>query len=165
MADTENRFGVSPSDAAPTRIGKPPPVPETIWAAFLGDDGEQLAHDFRPDRPAQRWRFVVVNGTDNPLPLTLSWDGLASVPRPVRLWATDMTTGETFSLRQRSRYTFTAQPKEKRQFVVSALIAQGETDGAHPFGATPQRARGDGASVSDSAHVSAGGNPHLDGDD
>ncbi len=126
MADTENRFGVSRPDAAPTRIGKPPPVPETIWAAFLGDDDEKLAHDFRPDRPTQRWRFVVVNGTDNPLPLTLSWDGLASVPRSVRLWATDMATGETFSLRQRSRYTFTAQPKEKRPFVVSALTVQGE---------------------------------------
>jgi len=126
MADTENRFGVIRSDAMTMRLAKPPPVPDTIWAAFLGDDGEGLAHEFRPDRPTQRWRFLVVNGTNASLPIALAWDGLASVPPSVRVWLTDTATGESFSLRQRSRYTFTAQPGEKRQFLVSVFNRSGE---------------------------------------
>lgn len=126
MADTENRFGVVPSDATTMRLAKPPPVPDTIWTAFVGEGGEGLAHDFRPDSPTQRWRFLVINGTNTSLPIALSWDGLAFVPRSVRIWVTDMTTGESFSLRQRSRYTFTAQPGEKRQFLVSAFSRGGE---------------------------------------
>ncbi len=130
-ADTENRFGIASSSHLPSRIFKPPMVPNSVWAAFVcegtRDTGqgtgevELVAHDIRPEGSSRKWRFIVKSDLPDKTPVTLRWEGLAQLPRTVSLVATDLTTNEKFSLRSRSSYTFTARKGETRQFVIEAV--------------------------------------------
>jgi len=79
-----------------------------------------VAHDFRSERSSLRWVFVVKSDLPDNTPVTLRWEGLTEVPRSIAVVATDLTTGERFSLRSRSSYTFNARKGETRQFVIEA---------------------------------------------
>ncbi len=116
-SDTENRFGVAASRQVP-RIAKPPMVPGSVWGAFLADS-ELVAHDFRLEQARLQWTFVVRSDLPDQTPVTLRWSG--QLPRSVSLIMTDLTTGEPFSLRSRSAYTFTARKGESRQFRIEAV--------------------------------------------
>jgi len=118
--DAENRFGVVSGSQLPSRIAKPPMVPNSAWAAFVSD-GETVAHDFRSERASQKWMFIVKSDLPDNTPVTLRWEGLAQLPRSVSIVATDLTTGERFSLRNRSSYTFAARKGETRQFAIEAV--------------------------------------------
>ncbi len=118
-ADTENLLGVASGSLLPSRIAKPPMVANSVWAAFISDS-ETVAHDFRSERSSLRWVFVVKSDLPDSTPVTLRWEGLTEVPRSIAVVATDLTTGERFSLRSRSSYTFNARKGETRQFVIEA---------------------------------------------
>lgn len=118
-ADTENLLGVASGSLLPSRIAKPPMVANSVWAAFISDS-ETVAHDFRSERSSLRWVFVVKSDLPDNTPVTLRWEGLTEVPRSIAVVATDLTTGERFSLRSRSSYTFNARKGETRQFVIEA---------------------------------------------
>ncbi len=118
--DAENLLGVVTGKRLPMRLAKPPMVPQSVWAAFVNGD-ELVAHDWRQESSRQKWTFVVRSDLPDGIPVTVRWDGLAQVPRSVALVATDLATGERFSLRSRSSYTFTARNSEIRQFVIEAL--------------------------------------------
>jgi hypothetical protein len=130
-ADTENRFGIASGSQLPSRIFKPPMVPNSVWAAFVcegtRDTGqgigevELVAHDIRPEGSSRKWRFIVKSDLPDNTPVTLRWEGLAQLPRTISLVATDLTTKERFSLRSRSSYTFIAQRGETRQFLIEAV--------------------------------------------
>ena len=130
-ADTENRFGIASGSQLPSRIFKPPMVPNSVWAAFVcegtRDTGqgtgevELVAHDIRPEGSSRKWRFIVKSDLPDNTPVTLRWDGLAQLPRTISLVATDLTTKERLSLRSRSSYTFIAQRGETRQFLIEAV--------------------------------------------
>jgi hypothetical protein len=130
-ADTENRFGIASGSQLPSRIFKPPMVPNSVWAAFVcegtRDTGqgtgevELVAHDIRPDGSSRKWRFIVKSDLPDNTPVTLRWDGLAQLPRTISLVVTDLTTKERLSLRSRSSYTFIAQRGETRQFLIEAV--------------------------------------------
>ena len=130
-ADTENRFGTASGSQLPSRIFKPPMVPNSVWAAFVcegtRDTGqgigevELVAHDIRPEGSSRKWRFIVKSDLPDNTPVTLQWEGLAQLPRTISLIATDLTTKERFSLRSRSSYTFIAQRGETRQFLIEAV--------------------------------------------
>ncbi|MFN3422450.1 MAG: hypothetical protein ACK40X_12080, partial [Armatimonadota bacterium] len=117
--DTENLLGVASASRLPSRISKPPMVVNSVWAAFLSD-GEALAHDFKSERSNLKWTFVVKSDLPDNTPVTLRWEGLTQVPRSIAIVATDLTTGERFSLRSRSNYTFNARKGEMRQFAIEA---------------------------------------------
>lgn len=116
-ADTENLLGVASGPRSPSRISKPPMVENSIWAAFVSD-GEALAHDFRNERSNLKWTFVVKSDLPDNTPVTLRWEGLTQVPRSIAIVVTDLMTGEGFSLRNRSSYTFNARRGEMRQFAI-----------------------------------------------
>ncbi len=118
-ADTENLLGVASGSLLPSRIAKPPMVANSVWAAFISDS-ETVAHDFQSERSSLRWVFVVKSDLPDNTPVTLRWEGLTEVPRSIAVVATDLTTGERFSLRSRSSYTFNARKGETRQFVIEA---------------------------------------------
>jgi hypothetical protein len=130
-ADTENRFGIASGSQLPSRIFKPPMVPNSVWAAFVCEgtrdmgqgtgEVELVAHDIRPDGSSRKWRFIVKSDLPDNTPVTLRWEGLAQLPRTISLVATDLTTKERFSLRSRSSYTFIAQRGETRQFLIEAV--------------------------------------------
>jgi hypothetical protein len=130
-ADTENRFGIASGSQLPSRIFKPPMVPNSVWAAFVcegtRDTGqgtgevELVAHDIRPEGSSRKWRFIVKSDLPDNTPVTLRWDGLAQLPRTISLVVTDLTTKERLSLRSRSSYTFIAQRGETRQFLIEAV--------------------------------------------
>lgn len=130
-ADTENLFGIASGSQSPSRIFKPPMVPNSVWAAFVckgtrdmgqgAGEVELVAHDIRSEGSSRKWRFIVKSDLPDNTPVTLRWEGLAQLPRTVSLIATDLTTNERFSLRSRSSYTFTAQKGETRQFVIEAV--------------------------------------------
>jgi hypothetical protein len=130
-ADTENRFGIASGSQLPSRIFKPPMVPNSVWAAFVcegtRDTGqgtgevELVAHDIRPEGSSRKWRFIVKSDLPDNTPVTLRWEGLAQLPRTISLVVTDLTTKERFSLRSRSSYTFIAQRGETRQFLIEAV--------------------------------------------
>ncbi|MCS7265062.1 MAG: hypothetical protein NZ805_09545 [Armatimonadetes bacterium] len=118
-ADTENLMGVISGSRLPSRIAKPPMVSNSVWSAFVSED-EMVAHDFRIERSNMRWRFIIKSDLPDNTPVNLSWEGLAQVPRSVTILVTDLTTGEQFSLRGRSNYTFNARKGEVRQFLIEA---------------------------------------------
>lgn len=118
-ADTENLLGVAEGSKLPSRIAKPPMIANSVWAAFVSE-GEAIAHDFRSERSSLKWIFVVKSDLPDNTPVTLSWEGLNRVPNSIALVATDLTSGEKFSLRSRSSYTFNARKGETRQFVIEA---------------------------------------------
>ncbi len=130
-ADTENRFGVASGSQLPSRISKPPMLPNSVWAAFVCEgtrdmgqgtgEIELVAHDIRPEGSSRRWRFIVKSDLPDNTPVTLRWEGLTQLPRTLSLVATDLTTKERFSLRSRSSYTFIAQRGETRQFLIEAV--------------------------------------------
>jgi hypothetical protein len=130
-ADTENRFGIASGSQLPSRIFKPPMVPNSVWAAFVCEgtrdmgqgtgEVELVAHDIRPDGSSRKWRFIVKSDLPDNTPVTLRWEGLAQLPRTISLVVTDLTTKERFSLRSRSSYTFIAQRGETRQFLIEAV--------------------------------------------
>ncbi len=118
-ADTENLFGVASGPIMPSRIAKPPMVANSVWTAFVSE-GEALAHDFRSEGASLKWTFVVKSDLPEDTPVTLNWEGLTQVPNSITIVATDLTTGERFSLRSRSNYTFNARKGETRQFEIEA---------------------------------------------
>ncbi|MCC6037129.1 MAG: hypothetical protein LM632_02845 [Armatimonadetes bacterium] len=130
-SDTENRFGIASGSQLPSRIFKPPMVPNSVWAAFVcegtRDTGqgtgevELVAHDIRPEGSSRKWRFIVKSDLPDNTPVTLRWEGLAQLPRTISLIVTDLTTKERLSLRSRSSYTFIAQRGETRQFLIEAV--------------------------------------------
>jgi len=117
--DTENLLGVASGSRLPSRIAKPPMVPNSVWAAFVSD-GEWVARDFRSERANLKWTFAVKSDLPDNTPVTLRWEGLNRVPSSTALVATDLSTGERFSLRSRGSYTFNARKGETRQFVIEA---------------------------------------------
>ncbi len=118
--DAENLFGVVAEKKSLSRLTKPPMVPNSVWAAFVSED-ELVAHDWRFEGSRQRWTFVVRSDLPDGTPITVRWDGLAQVPRTLALVATDLTTNERFSLRNRSSYTFIARKGETRSFTIEAV--------------------------------------------
>jgi hypothetical protein len=53
----------------------------------------------------QEWTAAVTTDREN-APVTLSWEGLGAIPRRSRLTLTDVATGKTLSLRDRSSFTY-----------------------------------------------------------
>ncbi|MCS7191623.1 MAG: hypothetical protein NZ937_01390 [Armatimonadetes bacterium] len=117
--DSENLFGVALSFRSPSKISKPPMVANSVWAAFVSE-GEAVAHDFRNEQSSLKWTFIVKSDLPDNTPVTLSCQGLNQLPRSIAVVMTDLTTGERFSLRGKSSYTFNPLKGETRQFAIEA---------------------------------------------
>jgi hypothetical protein len=90
-------------------IPKPPSGSGHAYVRFVtGPEGRSVANAFDmrslSDNKAE-WNAAV--STDRPnADVTLSWDGLANVPNRGDLLLTDVKTGQTVNMRNRSSFTF-----------------------------------------------------------
>jgi hypothetical protein len=91
--------------------------PHTDWGKAAG--GRYVA-DFRGVGTGGRaaWDVRVDTPTDGPV--TVSWDGLGTVPRGTNLVLVDKETGDRTPLRSRSAYTFSATGGKTRAFQIVA---------------------------------------------
>jgi hypothetical protein len=118
--DASNRFGVSTAVAA----AKPPAAAKVVTLRFLssgsGDsDGTGAgaesgwADSFMPslDREGS-WSFIV-EGTNNKERVTLSWNGVASMPKGLKLTLVDAKTASQLRMTSGSSYKWTSDGKAR----------------------------------------------------
>ncbi|HSV74305.1 MAG TPA: FlgD immunoglobulin-like domain containing protein [Chthonomonadales bacterium] len=104
VSDAHNYIGMSPNarDGVDARdILKPPAVTGRVSLAFVGpEDGAAYAQDLRAASLARReWRLNVASAQPNQ-DVTVSWPGMASVPRQWELFISDPATGQRHRMRQ-----------------------------------------------------------------
>lgn len=112
--DGQNYFGqIEGAQVGEDRwdVSKPPSGAGHAYVRFLHKDSSgkaagAYAFDMRPpSNGKEQWTAAVT--TDRPnAEVTLSWDGLGSLPRRSRLTLADTATGQKVALRSRSSYTF-----------------------------------------------------------
>ncbi len=89
--------------------------PHADW----GNAGGRYTADYRAAGSTNAvWDVAVSSPTEGEV--TLSWDGLGTVPRRTRLVLVDKTTGARTLLRGKSSYTFTATAGQSRAFQIRA---------------------------------------------
>jgi len=139
VSDVHNYLGMSPTskDGVDARdILKPPAVAGRVSVAFVGtEDGAAYAQDVRAASAGRReWRLNVVSARPNE-DVTLSWPGMASVPRQWELFVSDPATGQRHRMRQVSSLrvntgstatrslTIVAEPRGQGAFrITSAMV-------------------------------------------
>ena len=127
--DAQNYFGqVLGADAGEDRfdVAKPPSGAGHAYVRFLpaATKSDARANPFAYDmRPAgskkEEWAVAVTTDRDN-ADVTLSWEGLAGLPRRARLTLTDTVTGKKIALRSRSSYAYkSGEAGETRRFTLT----------------------------------------------
>jgi hypothetical protein len=108
-------------------VTKPPASPGGAYMRFIGpasEDGKTraFAADMKPltnTTGAVEWT-VAVTATRSDHEVSLSWEGLGSLPRRNKLTLKDMATGKITPMSNRSGYTFTSgEAGTTRRFLIS----------------------------------------------
>lgn len=133
ISDTQNFIGMSSraSDAFDLRdVAKPPTMAPYVSVGVVNDSWGALsglyAQDIRGGTGTKSW--TVVASTDLPnTDVTLRWNGMAGVPKSVRLTIKDETTGQTLDMRSRGSITFKSSDEAtSRRFTITAKSAVGD---------------------------------------
>ena len=115
-------------------IAKPPTGPGYADVRFMGTDkrgkSASYAYDMRPLKAAKKteeWNMAVGAGKGD-TDVTLTWDGLGTLPSRAKLTLRDTVTGRVVSMNGRSSYTFrNTEAGATRVFTVS--LTQQNTSG------------------------------------
>lgn len=102
-----------------TELPPDPGTGATLSLGFAGGaSGGRRVGDFRGDAEARRgvWKLHAYAATAGPV--TLTWDGLGSLPRGTRLMLADDATGETIPLGSRSGTTLRLAAGERRSLTL-----------------------------------------------
>lgn len=127
--DGQNYFGQAPGAQAgddALDMAKPPSGAGHAYVRFLQKSASNgrattsaFAFDIRDERSArEQWTAAVTTDRAN-ANVTLSWEGLPTLPRNARLTLVDSATGKRVALRSRSSYTFrSGEAGETRLFTI-----------------------------------------------
>jgi len=126
--DRWNTIGVAPGasdNLSANDYPKPPAIQGKLGAALVRNGGGtsravSLAQDIRAATMTRKTWTLVVNAPSAGSEVTLSWPGIASVPRSYELFITDMATGERRSMRQTSSIRVNLGNATTRAFQITA---------------------------------------------
>jgi hypothetical protein len=127
--DGQNYFGQvrgSSDDLDMNDIPKPPSGAGHAYVRFIQQGkgtnrGQSLAYDMRSPGTASKTEWIAAVSTDrSDSDVTLTWDGLGNAPSRSLLTLTDMQTGRSVSLRDRSSYSYrSGEAGATRQFKIT----------------------------------------------
>jgi hypothetical protein len=115
--------------------------PHSDWGKSAG--GRYVA-DFRDAASAARGTWDMNVTPTESGPVTLTWDGIGSVPRTTNLTLVDSVSGQRIVMRSRSAYTFTGEAGKTRSFQV--VTDAGQTNPLRILSVMTTTTRGVGSS-------------------
>lgn len=154
-ADDQNFIGFASSteNAKLLRINEPPmaPIKNSMSLSITKKvDGveNRLAQSLSEVTGRQEFTVNVDTSTftnpNEPMPMTLTWPNLSTIPKNIRVKLVDVASGETRDLRKVSGYTFQASSNSTRTFkiqvepgtvskaIIGSVIAIGDGRGKNP---------------------------------
>jgi hypothetical protein len=130
--NTQPVFGISSKALAGLdtydRLEPPAPIRGkyvTLYFKHPGEVFDKLDWDIRaPKTDTIIWEFEVKSNVKGKV--TISWTDITKqVPKGAKLTLTDLKTGQSLNMHERTNYTYlNSQPSEAAQFKITAKIAQ-----------------------------------------